>query len=269
MDSTLLRLAAAKLENLEEIALVTVISSTLMQNCPPGAMMAVDQYGQIIGGDLGNDLLRERIKKEAERCISKGLSRKLNLSIDDGHIEIFINALCHKDHLIIVGSGNLIRDVYQTALITGYNITIVDNQKETLTRERFPQANQLLLGDIVELLKVCAIDKNTSIVIASHHHEWDQAALQTVIQSPARYIGVLGNKRKVTAYLNHLDSLDIPDQLINRVYMPIGLDLGGRKTSEIALAIMAEIQAVKHARSGGFLTIKQSVRGSEKREELY
>lgn len=269
MDSNLMRLLADKQDNKEELALVTVISSTFMNKCPPGAMMVVDQYGQVVGSDIEDSLLQERVSKEAERCISKGLSRKISLSAENGSIEVFINALCYKDKLIIVGSGNLVQDVYQIALTIGYNITIIDDHAETLTRERYPQANQLLLGEIVELLKKCEIDENTSIVIASHHHEWDQAALQTVITSPARYIGVLGNKRKVTAYLNSLNSLDIPDELINRVYMPIGLDLGGQKTSEIALAVMAEIQAVKYAHSGGFATIRQSTLGIKKSEKLF
>jgi xanthine dehydrogenase accessory factor len=264
-----MRLIANKQENKEEFALVTVISSTLMNDCRPGAMMAVDQYGLIAGSDIEDSLLQEAIRKEAERCISKGLSRKQMFSTVDGSIEVFINALCHKERLIIVGSGNLVQDVYQIALTIGYNITIVDSHAETLTRARFPQANQLLLGDVVELLKTCEIDESTSIVLASHHHEWDQAALETVITTAARYIGAVGNKRKVTRYLSGLSSLDISDEQINRVHMPVGLDLGGQKTSDIALAILAEIQAVKYQHSGGFVTIKHSTRGIDKREELY
>lgn len=264
-----MRLATKMQENQEEFALVTVISSNLRQDCLPGAKMVIDQYGLIAGSDIEDSLLQEEIRKEAERCISKGLSRKIKLSTENGSIEVFINAVCHKDRLIIIGSGHLVLDIYQIAAIIGYHITIIDDHPETLTRERFPQANQLLLGDVIELLQSCTIDENTSIVIASHHHEWDEAALQAVIRSKARYIGVLGNKRKVTAYFSHLNIMDIPEELINRVYMPIGLDVGGQKTAEIALAIMAEIQAVKYQCPGGFLTIKQATRGIEKREELF
>lgn len=269
MDTNLMRQIADMQEKKEECALVTVISSTLMNSCRPGAMMVIDQYGLVAGSDIEDSLLQENIRKEAERCISKGLSRKLKFSLDDGCIEFFINALCCKDRLILVGSGNLVQDVYQIALTIGYNITIIDSHAETLTRERFPLANRLLLGDVIELIKNCEIDENTSIVLASHHHEWDQAALQAVITTPARYIGAVGNKRKVTRYLSGLSSLDISEELIDRVHMPVGLDIGGQKTSEIAMAILAEIQAVKYQHSGGFITIKHSTRGIEKREELY
>ena len=78
----------------------------------------------------------------------KGLSRKLMLTNGDKFLEIFINVSCPADKLIIVGSGNMVQDLYQLALVVGYNISIIDNQPQTLTRERFPLANELLLGDI-------------------------------------------------------------------------------------------------------------------------
>jgi xanthine dehydrogenase accessory factor len=175
----------------------------------------------------------------------------------------------HKDRLIIVGSGSLALHIYQIARLVGYEITVIDSHAETLTRDRFAEA-QLLQGDVIELLRNCPIDANTSIVLVSHHHEWDEASLQAVIGSRARYIGVLGNKRKVTSYFSHLDGQGVPDELINKVYMPIGLDLGGQQAGEIALAVMAEIQAVKYGRPGGFLTVKHSAAGiAKQRESLF
>lgn len=175
----------------------------------------------------------------------------------------------HLDRLIIVGSGNVALNVYKIAAIMGYDISVIDNKAETLTRDRFPEAGELLLGDIVELLNTCAIDENTSIVLLSHHHEFDEEALQAVIRSAARYIGIMGNKHKVTAYFRQLHLWGIPDELISRVHVPIGLDLGGQRAAEIALAAMAEIQAVKYGRSGGFVVLQRDVKGRVERDELF
>jgi xanthine dehydrogenase accessory factor len=90
-----------------------------------------------------------------------------------------------------------------------------------------------------------------------------------VINSPARYIGIMSNRRAVTAHLNKLQTLGVSDELIARVYAPIGLDIGGQKAAEIALSAVAEIQAVRYNRPGGSFTIKQSNRGLEKRDELF
>lgn len=269
LEAALMRLAAEKLEAGEEIAIVTLLSTNIAQEARPGTMMLVDQFGEIICGSLGDRPLQTAIRQEAQKCMSRGVSRRVTLQSETGLMELFIKVSTSKDQLIIVGSGSLVQDVYSIALILGYYIIIVDQHPETLNRERYPQADELLLGDIVEQLNNCHIDENTSIVICSHHHEADQTALKAVVYSPARYIGILGNKHKVVAHFSMLNSMGVPEDLINRVHVPIGLDLGGQKTSEIALGIMAEVQAIKHGRPGGFLTIKQERKGIVQREELF
>lgn len=173
------------------------------------------------------------------------------------------------DQLIIAGSGNVAVNICGIASIVGYQVTVIGHIAENLTQERFPQAHQLLLGNIVEILGSCEITGDTSIVLVTHQHEFDEEALCAVINSPARYIGVLGNKRKVTAYFNKLSSMGIPEEVINRIHIPIGLDLGGERAADIALAAVAEIQAVKYGRPGGFLTNKFAARGRVMRDELF
>lgn len=172
------------------------------------------------------------------------------------------------DSLIIAGSGNVAWNIYRFASALGYKITIIDNRAETLTQGRFPEA-RLLLGDIVELLNTCKITAATSIVLVTHNHEFDEPALQAVIKSSARYIGIMGNKRKVTAYLANLKSRGIKDDLIERIYLPIGLDLGGELAAEIALSAVAEIQAVKYGRSGGFISVQEVTHTNQIHDELY
>ncbi|HWP98712.1 MAG TPA: XdhC family protein [Syntrophomonadaceae bacterium] len=173
------------------------------------------------------------------------------------------------DKLIIVGSGRVAMFIYKIALLLGYCITVVDNNAETLSRERFSEASELLLGDVVQLLRECAIDETTSIAIVTHHHEYDEPALLAVINSPARYVGVMSNRHAVTNYFSKFESLGITEEHINQVHAPIGLDIGGQLAAEIALAAVAEIQAVKYHRSGGFMITKQSNREVEKRDDLF
>lgn len=173
------------------------------------------------------------------------------------------------DDLIIAGSGNVAQNICKIASIVGYQVTVIGHIAEKLTRERFPQACQLLLGNIVELLSSYEITGQTSIVLVTHQHEFDEEALCAIINSPARYIGVLGNKRKVTAYFAKLGSMGVTEQVINRIHIPIGLDLGGERAAEIALAAVAEIQAVKYGRSGGFLINKHVARRKVIRDELF
>lgn len=269
MEADIMRLLAARQEAGEDAALVTVISTKGARGCRPGLMMLVDQFGEIIGNMIDDNRLRENAQKEAQGCLNRGFSRKLWLDSDEGSAEVFINVFSHGDPLIIAGSGNVAVNIYRIAAILGYQITVIDNRAETLTRERFPDARELLLGDVVQLLGNCDINDKTNIVLVTHNHEFDEAALQAVIRSPARYIGILGNKHKVTAYFSKLDELGIPLQLLDRVHIPIGLNLGGQKSAEIALAAVAEMQAVKYGRSGGFVVLQRDAKGIVERDELF
>ncbi len=183
--------------------------------------------------------------------------------------ESLVNTPADNDKLIIAGSGNVAWNIYKIAAILGYRITVIDHRAITLTRERFPEASELLWGDVVALLRACDIDETTSIVLATYNHEFDPPALHAVIKSPARYIGILGNKRKVTAYFSQLKISGIADELLERVHLPIGLDIGGQTAAEIALATVAEIQAVKYRRCGGFISVKRKSEVFEKHDELF
>jgi len=173
------------------------------------------------------------------------------------------------DKIIITGSGNVAYYVYKFASLLEYNIVMIDNDAEMLTRERFPLAGELILGDIVEIIRGYDITNEDSIVIVTRRHEFDEAVLKTVIYSPARYIGALSNRRQVGSYFSKLTAMGIADELIEKVHAPIGLDLGGQRAAEIALSVVAEIQAVKYKRSGGFMLIKGRHSEKEERDELF
>ncbi|MDI9481532.1 MAG: XdhC family protein [Syntrophomonadaceae bacterium] len=179
-------------------------------------------------------------------------------------------AVGSRDRLIIAGSGRVAFFICRFAAMVGYQVTILDHEAETLTWERFPDASELKLGDEVQLLQECDIDTDTSIIIVTQHHENDEAALLAVIESPARYIGILSNKRAVASYANKLTSLGVSDEAMSRVHTPIGLDIGGSTAAEIALAAVAELQAIKYHRPAGFMVVKQrSKRTFRDRDEKY
>lgn len=175
----------------------------------------------------------------------------------------------NNDKIIITGSGNVAYYVYKFASLLDYNIVIIDNDEEMLTRERFPLAGELILGDIIENISRYDITRDDSIVIVTRRHEFDEAVLKTVIYSPTRYIGVLCNRHQVGNYFSKLTAMGIADELIEKVHAPIGLDLGGQRAAEIALSVVAEIQAVKYNRPGGHMLIKGRNSRNEERDELF
>lgn len=147
------------------------------------------------------------------------------------------------DRLIIIGSGNAALSIYKIAVIFGYSITIMDRRVETLTRKRFPKAMELLRGDATQLLQNYAMNESTSLIIVTNNRELDEKLLQTVLESPARYIGVVGNGRKISTSLEKLKTMGTAEELIERVHVPVGLGLSAGRDVDIALAVMAEINS--------------------------
>ncbi len=147
------------------------------------------------------------------------------------------------DRLIIVGSGSAAINIYKIAVIFGYTITIINHRGETLTRKRFPKAAELLRGDVVQLLQNYDINESTSLIIVNNNRELDEKLMQTVLKSPARYIGVLGNSRKISASLKELKIMGTAAELIERVHVPVGIGLSEDRDVDTALAAMAEINS--------------------------
>lgn len=241
------------------VALVMVVEVDGSTPRGIGSMMLVDQKGNLLAGTIGGGILEERAKQDAVNCIKTKKSTLVKYDLNSntksknrvpmicgGKTGIFIKVINAKDHLVIAGGGHIAHKLSKLAKILGYTITVLDYREDMITKDRFPEADKLLLGDIPENLRKIPIDTNTNIVIITHGHEFDQECLETVINSNARYIGMIGSKNKVKTCLKNLEKKGISKEKLSKVYTPIGLNIGGESPEEIALSIMAEIQAVKY-----------------------
>lgn len=241
------------------VALIIVVDVDGSTPRGTGSMMLVDEKGNLVAGTIGGGALEERAKKDAINCIKRKKSKLIKYDLNGssknentvpmicgGETSIFIKVISPKDHLIIAGGGHISYKLSKLAKILGYTVTILDYRKEMLTKDRFPEADKLILGDIPENLSKISINPNTNIVIVTHGHRFDQECLETVIDTDAKYIGMIGSKNKVKTCLKNLKDKGISEDKLSKVYAPIGLNIGGETPEEIALSIMAEIQAVKY-----------------------
>jgi xanthine dehydrogenase accessory factor len=245
-----------------DIALITIVEAEGSSPRGIGTMMVVDSSGKLLSGTIGGGVVEEQAKKDAAECITRGISKTASYNLNykkneedtslsmlcGGKVKVFIKVFKKQDELIIVGAGHIAEKLSKIAKLLNYRVMILDDREDFITRERFPEADELLPGEIVEQLKAISINKNTNIVIVTHGHQYDQQAIEAVIDSPARYIGVIGSKNKVKTCFSILRQKGVPEEKIKRIYSPIGIDLGGETPEEISLSIMAEIQAVKYGK---------------------
>ncbi|WZL73839.1 XdhC/CoxI family protein [Clostridiaceae bacterium 35-E11] len=270
MEHTLIQKLSQLMQENQDVALVTVTDTEGSSPRGKGSMMLVDKEGNLIEGTIGGGAVEEKAKQDAAICIRRGISKAVHYALHPkakenalpmicgGNMDVFIKVFTRQDSLLIIGGGHIGTKLSKIAKILNYHVTVIDHRKEFASKERFPEADECLVGDIEDILVKYPIDEKTNIVIVTHGHRYDQEALEAVINSPAGYIGMIGSQKKVLTCFNNLEEKGISKNRIAAIHAPIGLDIGGEKPEEIALAIMSEIQSVKYNKSGSYLKIGNS-----------
>ncbi|MGE5138810.1 MAG: XdhC family protein [Rudaea sp.] len=166
---------------------------------------------------------------------------------------VFIQSHGPSPHLILVGAVHTAIPLARIARILGFRVTVVDGRSRFATRERFPDVDELVCEWPDEALAHMTVDQSTYVVILTHDPKFDLPALKALAGRGARYVGAMGSRQTRRQHMEQLHAQGVPDQFLQSVYGPIGLDLGARSPEEIALSIMAEIEAVRYGRAGGHL----------------
>lgn len=153
--------------------------------------------------------------------------------------------------LIICGGGHVGQAVAKAARLLDFRITVIDDRIDFASREKFPDpAVHLMADDFIDALRGLRITPASHLVIVTRGHRHDEICLREVIASPARYIGMIGSRRRTTTIRERLRREGVLPHQLHRVHAPIGLDIGALTPEEIALAIMAEIVLVRRGGTG-------------------
>tara|TARA_R110002111_G_scaffold262882_1_gene342717 strand:+ start:16417 stop:17520 length:1104 start_codon:yes stop_codon:yes gene_type:complete len=148
--------------------------------------------------------------------------------------------------LVIVGCGHIGQKVAELANDVGFEIIAVDDRREYCNAERFPAAKQLIVGNFDSALSDFSVNQDTFIIIVTRGHNHDEEALGHLAETPARYIGMIGSKRKVKLIFEDLLRTGTPREALAKVHAPLGLDIGSQTVPEIALSIVAELVAYRN-----------------------
>jgi xanthine dehydrogenase accessory factor len=149
--------------------------------------------------------------------------------------------------LLIAGGGHISRILAPWMASLGFRVSVLDDRAEYANAKRFPSPIRLVAADIAGLLKNWAIGPNTYVVIVTRGHKHDEAALQAVLGSRAKYIGMIGSRRKVRVIVDDLLHRGATREQLDRVHAPIGLDIGAVTAEEIALSIAAQLVSIRRA----------------------
>jgi xanthine dehydrogenase accessory factor len=163
-------------------------------------------------------------------------------------------------HMVIVGAIHIAIPLHRMAKLLGYRVTVVDARAKFATRDRFPEADELVVAWPDEALAGITLDHSTYVVILTHDPKFDLPALRSVVGKEVRYIGAIGSRKTNQNRFDQLRLEGFTDEQLAEVHGPIGLDLGGRGAEETALAIMAEVTAVRYGATGKTLREAKAIR---------
>jgi xanthine dehydrogenase accessory factor len=162
----------------------------------------------------------------------------------------FIEPHRRAPHLVIIGAIHIAIPLHRLAKLLGYRVTVIDARAKFATKERFPEADELLVGWPDEALAGITLDRSTYVVILTHDPKFDLPALRSVVGKDVRYLGAIGSRKTNQNRFDELRREGFTEDQLAKVHGPIGLDLGGRGAEETALAIIAEMTAVKYGATG-------------------
>jgi xanthine dehydrogenase accessory factor len=222
------------------------------------AKMLVRDDGSI-AGTIGGGCVEAEVWQAAREVISTEKSRTLSFDLNQdpkydtglvcgGTLEIFIEPVLPTPLLYIFGAGHVSLELYKTARNAGFDVIVMDDRDMYANSERFPDARQVIAEDFDKGLAGLSPGESSYIVIATRGHRDDMRVLRWAVQTPARYIGMIGSKRKAITVYRELVKEGLQPELFERVHSPVGLDIGAITPEEIAVSITAElIGMLRHA----------------------
>lgn len=251
-----LRLLTTVMHMRSNAVIVTLFSLPNRKLQQPGTCLLFTQY-QEEQGNYPDRALHDLLVRDAADALRTQTSA-IKTYPADGQLRALIELIKPPLPVFIFGAGNDVVPVVQLTALLGWHTTVIDGRSNYATPRRFPPAQQVLVLKPEAALSAISLNSRSVVLLMTHNYNYDIAVLKKIIQLPLLYIGALGPKKKLQRMLDELqqEGMQITHEQLQQVYGPAGLDVGAETPAEIALSIIAEIQAVLSKKSGASLREK-------------
>jgi xanthine/CO dehydrogenase XdhC/CoxF family maturation factor len=246
--------------NRQQAVVVTLFDLTDKKNGQIGTSLVKEQNGTITDA-MQQSALKELIKHDVNEAMLNGQSAVINYASKGIICNAFIECIFPPISLVVVGAGNDAISIMQIATVLGWEVKVVDGRQTHAKAERFINACQVLVSKPELVLQQISIDNRTCFVLMTHNYQYDLQMLKALLATQVHYIGVLGPKKKLLKMLDALkqEGVILTEAMLARIYGPTGLDIGAETPEEIAVSIIAEIQAAFTGKEGTMLKWKQDL----------
>jgi xanthine dehydrogenase accessory factor len=213
-------------------------------------------------GTVGGGCVEAEVWAVAQDVMREEKPRRLHFNLNaqpefdnglicGGSLDIFVEPILATPTALILGGGHVGLNVAKVAKIAGFDVEIADDREAFANKERFPEASEVFAGPWDDLFTRLSVNNHTYLVLVTRGHKGDLDCLRWAVTTEARYIGMIGSKRKFIEICKVLEREGVRQESIDRVHSPIGLDIGALTPEEIAVSIVAEMIAVRRNSTPG------------------
>ncbi|MBM4323093.1 MAG: XdhC family protein [Deltaproteobacteria bacterium] len=226
--------------------LATVISVDGVYPRREGIKVFIKASGKKAGSLFMGEMLEERIFKELERLLKTNKIEVMTIRSKETtqpwkNVEILLEPIVSEPTVYIFGAGHISQQLVPLLKKVHFRVFVIDDREMFANRERFPEADEIIVTEFGKALEQLIIDQSSFIVIVTRGHLYDGLVLSKAVGTGARYIGMIGSKKKIHTLYKNLLAKGVSKGVLDRVHAPIGLDIGSETPEEIAVSIVAQL----------------------------
>lgn len=243
----------------EQVALCTIVETDGSVPRHPGSKMLVFADGSI-RGTVGGGEVESRVVSEAQQALRDGKPRLLHYRMVDpqqgdpgvcgGQLEVYIEPVIPRPTIVVIGGGHVGRAVVHLAHWLGFRVVVSDDRPDFCTPDAVPDADEYYPVAMAQLPDVMRITPQTYLILTTRGSGIDVAGLPALLKTPARFIGIIGSKRRWITTRDALLEAGMPVEEVDRVHSPVGLEIHAETPEEIAVSILAEVMMVRREATG-------------------
>lgn len=259
-----------RLRNLgQKCALATIVDVRGSIPSYESAKLLVREDGSMTGTIGGGcveaevwNAAREVIETEKPKHLTFNLGQDAaydNGLICGGQLDVFVEPVLPIPRAFIFGAGHISKSLSKVATLAGFATVVIDNREAFANRERFPEAAEVHAEEYEDVFPKLVINESSYVIIVTRGHRDDMRVLKLAMSTQARYISMIGSKRKVINVIRELEREGLPREAFERIHAPMGLDIGAISPEEIAISVAAEMIAVRRNAGSNWRALSMSV----------
>ena len=253
----------------QKCALATIVQVNGSIPSYESAKLLVREDGSMLG-TIGGGCVEAEVWNVAREVMESERPRHMNFNLGQdaaydnglicgGQLNVFIEPVVPQPKAYIFGAGHISKSLSKVASLAGFSTAIVDNRDTFANRERFPEADEIYAEEYEDVFPKLPIRDTSYIIIVTRGHRDDMRVLRWAVSTPAKYISMIGSKRKVIGVVKELEKEGIPRDAFERIFAPMGFDIGAITPEEIAISVVAEMIAARRAPESEWRSVSKSL----------